>query len=184
MPTVFSHIAAPLALRLGLGSQAISTRLLVAGLVASMAPDLDVVAFRLGIPYGDSFGHRGASHALASAVLAGLLELLFSRQLRATRPWAFAFVALSAASHGLLDMMTNGGHGVALWWPASGERIFLPWQVIEASPLSLKRILGPRGLEVLRSELMWVWLPCGLMGLAMRVGRLMGTRSEHPAIPR
>ncbi len=37
----------------------ISPRLLIAGMVASIAPDLDVAAFRFGIAYSHEFGHRG-----------------------------------------------------------------------------------------------------------------------------
>jgi len=182
MPTVFSHIAAPLALRLGLGKQAVSPRLLATGLVASVLPDLDVLAFRFGIPYADSFGHRGASHSLALALLLGLIASLIASRLHTTRCLAFAFTAISAASHGLLDMLTNGGHGVALWWPASGERFFLPWQVIEVSPLSLRRVFGPKGVEVLFSELLWVWLPCLFCGAALIGARLLyhrATTSGH-----
>ena len=177
MPTVFSHIAAPLALRLGLGKQAVSPRLLIAGLAVSVLPDLDVLTFRFGIPYADSFGHRGASHSLALAVLMGLVAVLLAPHLRATRGLAFTFVALSAASHGVLDMLTNGGHGVALWWPISSERFFLPWQVIEVSPLSLRRVFGPKGVEVLLSELLWVWLPCLLGGTALLVARQLYSRA-------
>ncbi|WP_366526648.1 metal-dependent hydrolase [Aquabacterium sp.] len=177
MPTVFSHIAAPLAFRLGLGKQAVSPRLLTVGLLVSVLPDLDVLAFRFGIPYADSFGHRGASHSLALAVLMGLIATLAAPHLRATRSLAFVFVAISAASHGVLDMLTNGGHGVALWWPASNERFFLPWQVIEASPLSLRRVFGPKGVEVLLSEFFWVWLPCLLGGVTLLVARLIYGRT-------
>lgn len=178
MPTVFSHIAAPLALRLGLGKQAVSSRLLVAGLAASVLPDLDVLAFRLGIPYADSFGHRGASHSLALVLLLGLIACLMASHLRASRSAAFTFVAISTASHGIFDMLTNGGHGVALWWPASSERFFLPWHVIEASPLSLRRVFGPKGVEVLFSELLWVWLPCLLGGSALLAARLLYRRTN------
>lgn len=177
MPTVLSHVAAPLALRLGLGKQAVSPRLLAAGLVASVLPDLDVLAFRFGIPYADAFGHRGASHSLAIAVLLGLAACLLASRLHATRGLAFMFVAISAASHGVFDMLTNGGHGVALWWPASSERFFLPWPMIEASPLSLRRVFGPKGLEVLWSELRWVWLPCLLGGAMLLAVRLLYRRA-------
>jgi inner membrane protein len=177
MPTVFSHIAAPLALRLGLGKQTVPPRLLAAGLVASVLPDLDVLAFRFGIPYADSFGHRGASHSIALAIFLGLIASLVAQHLCVARGTAFIFVATSAASHGVLDMLTNGGHGVALWWPFSGERFFLPWQVIEASPLSLRRVFGPKGVEVLLSELLWVWLPCLVIGTTFLVVRLLYGRA-------
>jgi inner membrane protein len=50
MPTLFSHPAVPLALRFGLGREAVSRELLVSGMATSILPDLDVVAFSLGIP--------------------------------------------------------------------------------------------------------------------------------------
>lgn len=176
MPTILSHAAVPLALGIGLGVARIPRRLLAAGVLASVVPDFDVLAFRLGIPYADAFGHRGASHSLVSALLLGLVALAFARYLKANRWSSFAFVSVSAASHALLDMLTNGGHGVALWWPLSQERLFFPWQVIEASPLSLRRLLGGRGIDVLQSELLWVWLPAALACLLLLVWR---RRSNH-----
>ena len=171
MPTIFSHIAVPLALRLGFGKQIVSNRLMVAGLGASILPDADVLAFRLGIAYADSFGHRGVSHSLAFAIVVGLVAVMFANHLRTTRRIAFTYVALATVSHGLLDMLTNGGLGVALLWPASLERYFFPWHGIEVSPLSLRRVFGPRGLEVFQSELVWVWLPCLMVGLSLLAAR-------------
>ena len=159
MPTILTHTAVPLAIGFGLGGNLIPRRLLIFGVVASMLPDLDVLAFRFHIAYADTFGHRGVSHSIAFAVLVGLVALLFSRRLKSGPLITFAFVTVCAASHGILDMFTNGGYGVALWWPFSAERLFTPWQVIEVSPLSVHRIFSARGLEVLRSEIVWVWLP-------------------------
>lgn len=165
MPTILSHPAVPLAIGLGLGASRIPPRLLAFGVLASIVPDLDVIAFRLGIPYAHEFGHRGASHSLALACLLGLVALAIAPALRSGRGTAFIFTAMAAASHGLLDMLTNGGLGVALWWPWSGERLFFDLRLIEASPLSLQRMFGPAGLEVLRTEVSWIWGPA-LIGLA------------------
>src|SRR5438552_1401072 len=41
--------------------------------VLSALPDVDVVAFLLGIPYGAPFGPRGAIHSLAIALLVGIV---------------------------------------------------------------------------------------------------------------
>ncbi len=76
MPTILTHVVVPLAIGIGLGSGVVSRRLLIAGAVASIMPDFDVVAFKLGIAYGDAFGHRGASHSLAFALMIGLLALV------------------------------------------------------------------------------------------------------------
>jgi len=112
MPSALSHAAIPLALGLGLGSRWVSRRLLVAGIVASVVPDLDVLAFRLDIAYSDAFGHRGASHSLVFAFALALIAFACAAPLRSSRRNAFLFVLVCAASHGLLDMFTNGGMGV------------------------------------------------------------------------
>lgn len=160
MPTILSHPAVPLAIGLALGPGLVSRRLLVAGLLASIVPDLDVVAFRLGIEYAHQFGHRGASHSLAFALVLGLLAALAAPWLRAKRWVAMAFVSVACASHPLLDMLTSGGLGAALWWPFSEQRLFFPERPIRVSPLTLEQLLGPRGFTVISSEILWIWLPC------------------------
>ena len=175
MPTILSHAAVPLALGLGLGIRIVPKQLLLAGIVASIIPDLDVLAFRLNIAYSNDLGHRGVTHSVAFAVVVALLALAMSQQLRSSRITAFSFVGLSAVSHGLLDRITNGGLGVELWWPWSSERFFATWQVIEVSPLSLSRVFSPRGLAVLQSELLWVWLPAVLVATVLLALRIKGS---------
>lgn len=171
MPTIISHPAVPVVMSIALGSRLISGRLLLAGVAASVLPDLDVVAFRLGIGYAHDFGHRGASHSVSFALAVAALSFLAARKLQAA-PWlAFLFVFLAGVSHPLLDMCTSGGLGAALWWPVSHERLFFPTQVIEVSPLSLRRFLGPAGASVIVSEALWVWLPCSAIALASLVLR-------------
>lgn len=166
MPTIITHAAIPLALGVTLGSRKISRPLLAAGMVAAMMPDLDVIAFRLGMEYADQFGHRGATHSIALALALGGLAALIASRLRA-KPWvAMAFVFTSCVSHPLLDMCTTGGLGVALWWPFSDQRLFFPMQFIRVSPLTLDRFMGPAGIMIIRSEFLWVWLPCFALMLA------------------
>jgi inner membrane protein len=176
MPTIISHAAVPLAIGLGLGRNIVSPRLLVAGLVASVVPDLDVLAFRFGVAYSDQLGHRGFSHALLFAVILGALAALLAERLDARRLTAFAFVSLAAASHGLLDMLTNGGLGVAYLWPFSDHRFFFHERVIQVAPLSLRRLFRPAGLAVAKSELLWIWLPAVATLLALSIARRRGTR--------
>ncbi len=165
MPTILTHAAVPLAV--GIGTGLVSKRLLIAGVLACIIPDLDVLAFRFHIAYAHDLGHRGFTHSIAFALLLALLALACARKLRTNSAIAFLFVWLSAVSHGLLDMLTNGGLGVALWWPWSSERLFAAWQVIEVSPLSMDRLLSSRGLAVLQSELLWVWLPAVVLVLIL-----------------
>lgn len=159
MPTLFTHPAVPLAMAWGLGREVISKRLLAAGVVASIIPDLDVLAFRLGIPYASEFGHRGFSHSLLFALVVAFVGAGLAQPLRSTPMRSFWFLFVVIASHGILDAFTNGGLGIAFFWPLSGERFFAPVQPIEVAPLSLSRFLSLKGAAVLWSEVLWVWLP-------------------------
>ena len=171
MPTIFSHPAVPLALGFGLGKEIVSRRLLLAGVAASILPDLDVVAFSFGIPYEHEFGHRGFSHSFFFAALTALLGASAHRWLHCSFGVAFGFLFLAAASHGVLDTFTNGGLGIALFWPWSGERYFARYQLIEVAPISISYFLSSWGVRVIFSELRWVWLPCALLGLGLALIR-------------
>jgi inner membrane protein len=120
MPTVFSHIAAPLATRIGAGKELVPAPVLITGLVLSVLPDADVITFRLGIPYAVGLGHRGFSHSLLFAVLAAIAGSLFLKIASIPMRRSFWFLLLAVASHGLLDAFTNGGYGIAFFWPWSG----------------------------------------------------------------
>jgi inner membrane protein len=169
MPTIFSHPAVPLALGFALGRQIVSGRLLLAGVAASILPDLDVVAFSFDIPYEHEFGHRGFSHSFFFAALTALLGACAHRWLHCSFGVAFGFLFLAIASHGVLDTFTNGGLGIALFWPWSDERYFARYQLIEVAPISISYFLSSWGVRVIFSELRWVWLPCALLGIGLRV---------------
>ena len=178
MTTLISHPLPVLALGLALGPRVVPPRLLLAGLLFTLLPDADVLAFRLGIAYADAFGHRGFSHSLLFAGLTGMLGALCCRPLGCGPLRAFAWIALASASHSLLDAATDGGLGVAWLWPWSEQRFFLPWRPIEVSPF-VRGFFSARGLEVLLSEARWVWLPClglALGGIALR--RLLRPRQQ------
>ncbi len=171
MPTVFTHPAVPIALAVGLGSKAVPPRLLMAGIVASVLPDLDVIAFRFGIAYADEFGHRGFSHSLLCAALVALLGAVLYRWYGTgfRRAWAVLFVSM--ASHGVLDAFTTGGQGIAFFWPWSDARFFAPWQVIEVATLRWARFFSHRGAVVLKSEFWWVWVPLMSVAITMLLWR-------------
>jgi len=65
-----------------------------------------------------------------------------------------------------LDAMTDGGLGVAFFAPFDNHRYFFPWRPIRVSPIGAGRFFGKRGLAVLRSELLWIWIPAGILALA------------------
>ena len=92
MPTVLAHAAVPLAVGLGLGAGRVPPPLMLAGVAASMLPDLDVIGWALGVPWGHVLAHRGASHSIAAAVLVGLLAAACARRLGTTWGRALLFV--------------------------------------------------------------------------------------------
>jgi inner membrane protein len=157
MPTLFTHPAVALT-RSWFGD--IPRRAVIAAVVGSVLPDIDVAAFAFGIPYASLYGHRGITHSLLFALVYSLLASLLLR----TRPHAFLFIFLCTVSHTLLDALTNGGLGVALLAPFSNERFFFPWTPIQVSPIGA-RFFSARGLGVLVSEAGWVWGPCVALGL-------------------
>jgi inner membrane protein len=177
VPTILTHPAVPLALGLGLGGNLIPRRLLAAGVVASIVPDLDVLAFQFGVPYGSALGHRGFTHSIAFAAALALIGALAARPLRTSIATAFLFVFAAAGSHGALDSFTNGGSGIAFLWPWSATRFFAPFQLIEVSPIGVSRFLSARGLVVLASELRWVWLPAVVLAAALAIARRAAFRS-------
>ncbi|MEL7188452.1 MAG: metal-dependent hydrolase [Pseudomonadota bacterium] len=163
MTSTVTHAIVPLAVAVALGRGRISPKLAVAGAVMAIVPDLDVIGFRFGIEYGDDWGHRGASHSFVVALAcAGAISLIWREAKSVT---GFLFLALSTASNGLLDAVTNGGLGVALLWPLDNARIFAPYTPVRVSPIGLG-FFSQSGLATLLSELRWVWLPCLVMALA------------------
>jgi inner membrane protein len=164
MPSVPTHAFAAVALGSLLGPAARRRALIALGAFLSVLPDADVVGFRLGIPYAHTFGHRGFSHSLLfAATAAALAGWAFARRAGpdvALGPVAlFLFLGAAAASHGLLDALTDGGLGVAFFSPFSNRRYFFPWRPIVVSPISLRRFFSGRGRAVVTSELVTVWLP-------------------------
>lgn len=175
MPTVMTHAVVGLGLaRLFTDRSMPASYWLLAG-VLPMLPDLDVIAFSLGIPYGAVLGHRGLSHSLLFALLLGAAVATAT-----FRPYdcdwltlcGFWFVVV--ASHGILDAFTNGGLGIAFFAPFDATRYFFPWQPIQVSFLG-RAFFSRQALATLASEFLWVWLPTALLLVAVefiRAGRV------------
>jgi len=118
----------------------------------SLLPDADVIGFGFGIKYADEWGHRGASHSFAFAVIVSLLVGLCARlcglPVRRTALTALVVVA----SHPILDTLTDGGLGCALWWPFNSARVFAPWNPIPVAPIG-RAFFSSAGLSVALTEL-------------------------------
>lgn len=180
MPTVFSHAVAALGLGAAFFGRKAPARVLGLGALCAALPDADVVGFALGVRYEDPLGHRGLSHsfAFAAALATAALPLAYRRGKDGPGPgkiWIYLF--LSTASHGFLDAMTDGGLGIALLAPFDNSRYFFPFRPIEVSPIGVRRFLSGRGLAVIASELLWVWLPAAVVA-GVGVG-LRGAASQE-----
>ena len=141
--------------------------LTLAGL--AVLPDVDVLAFRLGIPYEAPWGHRGFFHSLLFGLIVGGTAGLVLRIPLQVHGWALCALCITVAvSHTLLDACTNGGLGVALLAPFDQRRIFFPWRPIQVSPIGA-HFFSLAGLAALTSEVLWVWLP---LAAALVIARL------------
>ena len=129
----------------------------VAGLL-SMFPDADSLLMPW-IRYHEPWGHRGMTHSLAFAALAGTVAAIALRG-RVTFPGGTLALAalLSAvtASHGVLDGMTDGGLGIAFFAPVDHTRYFLPVEPIPVSPITANPF-DPRVWRVIAVEVLLLW---------------------------
>jgi inner membrane protein len=173
--TIFSHPVIPVVLAGFFPKDALPATVLLAGMVCSILPDLDVIGLKFGVPYEDVLGHRGLSHSIAFAALIAGLLMLFVPVNEASGRWLiFLFLFLSTLSHGVLDALTDGGLGIAFFAPFQNERYFFPWRPIAVSPIGIERFFTSAGWRAIVSELKWVWLPAlCLMALlySLKAGR-------------
>jgi inner membrane protein len=127
--------------------------------VCSMLPDIDVIGFRFGIHYLDLWGHRGMTHSLFFAAVIAVVIAALLRETVLKRVILAMLLFLITASHGVLDAMTNGGLGIAFFAPFNLQRYFFSWRPIAVSPLGAHRFFSMRGIHVLWTELLCIWLP-------------------------
>jgi inner membrane protein len=169
VPSVFSHAVVGSTL-VACGLSRPTAVLVILGAALAVLPDLDVLGLAVGWGLDHPLGHRGLSHSLASAALVGGLAALAVRLPpgeRRLRVWIV--LAAAAASHGILDALTNGGRGVAFLAPFANTRWHFPVRPIEVSPIGVREFFTGRGLEVLSNEVTWLWAP-SLAMLAATLG--------------
>lgn len=170
MPSLPTHVVAALGIGACFYRPEIPKSVWVIGAACSVIPDLDVTGFRFGIRYGDFWGHRGFAHSLFFAALLALVIVVLGFRhgvtgMHALTLWLYLFLA--TASHGLLDALTDGGLGIALFSPLDNHRYFFPWTPIRVSPIGVGGLFSPRGLAVLQSEFLWIWVPTIVFAVAV-----------------
>ena len=173
MPTIFSHAVFAAVTGKSLLEKNFSVWFWLLTATCATIPDADVAGFGFGVKYESMFGHRGFTHSIFFALLFGGLVAFFVRNfLKSELSLAklFIFFSLATLTHPLLDMLTNGGLGVALFAPFSDERFFFPWRPIEVSPIGVG-FFSSRGLDVILSEILWIWIPAIVILIAAKTVR-------------
>jgi inner membrane protein len=185
MPTIFSHAIAAGAAGQWWRRHELPPNFWTWTIVCSMLPDVDVIGFSFGIQYEDMFGHRGFTHSLFFAAVVGAVtawHLSHHSHLRthpshlshsshpSHRLVLFVWFTGVTISHGVLDALTDGGRGIAFFAPFSNHRYFFPWRPIQVSPIGAG-FFSPRGLRVLVSESVWLWVPSAIIAVSARVFR-------------
>ncbi len=160
MATIITHPIVAIALSPAIRSLPNWKLILFTGALLTILPDIDVIGFRLGIPYEHVLGHRGITHSIFFSVLTSFLAtVFFMRTLDRKFLLVWAYFFLNMVSHGLLDALTNGGKGIAFFAPFNNERYFFPFRPLEVSTINLSRFISSHGINVLKSEIIWVWIP-------------------------
>ena len=166
MPSIFSHAVTAAALGSAYPALPSSAQFWLLSITCSILPDIDVVGHALGVPYRSVWGHRGITHSLAFAavLVLAVVTLAFPHAERLSTSWwsLIVYFFMVTALHPVLDAMTNGGLGVAFFAPFDNTRYFLPWRPIEVSPIGVRAFFTTRGLVVLQSEFVWIWIPSGI----------------------
>ena len=175
MASAFSHAFVAVALGSAYAQHHMPWHFWVLSITCSILPDADVIGFTLGVPYNSLWGHRGLSHSLCFAFVLGLcvVALAFRQYVVFSWPWwsyvLYFFVV--TASHGVLDAMTDGGLGITFFAPFDPTRYFFPWQPVRVSPISIGAFFSTWGLQILGTEIVFIWLPTTLLWAAVRIYR-------------
>jgi inner membrane protein len=141
----------------------------------ALAPDLDLASLLFGVAPNTPLYHRGLTHSVTFAVLAGILAGGAMRGAPPRRYLTGFFVFAAIASHGILDTMSGLGGGPMLLWPFTQALYEFPWRPIPGV-LVAREYLTLRAIPTLVTETL-LFLPFIIYAV---VAFLPGTRVEKP----
>jgi inner membrane protein len=153
----------------------------LAGAVAGMLPDADILISSSRDPLLNLEYHRHFTHALVfvpagAALAAGVLRLALGARVPVRRLYAYAFSGYLLAV--LLDACTS--YGTHLLWPFRGGTI--AWSVIAVvDPLFSLLVLVPLGFALVRARPEPARAALLLAGLVLATGVLQHRRAERVA---
>jgi inner membrane protein len=146
-------------------------------ILCPILPDFDVIAFRFGIPYEHFLGHRGFFHSIFFAfILSIIIVAIFFRSKDISlklKAGLITYFFILTASHGILDALTSGGLGIALFAPFDNTRYFFPYSPIKVSPIGIAAFFSDWGKRVMISEMLWVWLPAICVFMVMTTVKII-----------
>ena len=174
MPTILTHAVTAAALALPLRQQYQFRKIAIAGIICSMLPDADAIGMYMGIPYESLWGHRGITHSFFFALLTAFcVTPMLTSHISGKREIFMIgiYIFIATALHPVTDAITNGGKGVAFFAPFDDTRYFLPWRPVQVSPMTATSFFSARGMLVIKSEILWIWLPSLLFAIAAMITR-------------
>jgi inner membrane protein len=179
VPSTLSHAAVAIAAGTVFSSRPTPRHFWSVFIACAVIADVDLILFLCGVPYEHFFGHRGFFHSIFFALLTSIVATRYVSKFQEglSGAWVryFTLFFLLAVSHGLLDALSNGSIGVALFSPFDPTRYFFPWQPI--SMVRMRVFLTTWNLAAIRSELFWVWIPSCLVVLFTVLVRSMGRKA-------
>jgi len=171
MASAFSHALMAITIGKSYVTKTATIKFSILACVCAVFPDVDVLMFNF-VSYAHFLGHRGFFHSFFFCLLfAILITAIFYRKEKLFGPGGLKYILfffLCGASHGLLDMLTNGGLGVAIFSPFNNERYFFPFRPIKVSPIGVSNFFTEWGWRVVKSELIWIGIPCFCYIMLMR----------------
>jgi inner membrane protein len=177
--SALSHAVVAAALGKIYSAQPMPWRFWGLSILCSVLPDADVIGFALGIDYDNMLGHRGLSHSVlfACGLGYGIVWCFFRDIARFSRAWwsLGLYFTVVTASHGVLDALTNGGLGIAFFAPFDPTRYFFAWRPVRVSPISVTAFFSRWGIRIVLSEMLYIWLPIGLLLGLCALGRYLAT---------
>lgn len=160
MASAFSHALVAGTIKSFFPKYAKGFWVLAACIFCATIPDADVLMFKFGYHYEHWLGHRGFFHSILFSTILGF-TVAYSLFYKSKNTFGVAILfSLCAISHGCFDAITNGGRGVAFFAPFDNSRYFFPWRPILVSPMSAGRFFSEWGLAVLKTEFIYIGIPC------------------------
>jgi len=163
MATIVTHGFVGLGLGKVYSTRRMGVLFWVLAFLLPMVPDCDVFGMFWNIAYdGSPLSHRGFTHSIVFACALGLLVAGLTIRYFRVRFWPlWLFFSAIIASHGVFDALTNGGYGVAFFWPVDSTRYGPGWGPIQVADMGFE-IPDFRTSRTVHTELLWVWLPTAL----------------------